>query len=94
MVQQALYTCCAEQEMSDESTRMADITHFSCHRKLRPMTQKNAPRDRTAAEWKSVAKATRRRRRILRAGFYFVRASSATGFPTGSGVTYWFGTVS
>ncbi len=29
---------------------------YLCHRKFRPMTQKNAPRDRTAAEWKSVAK--------------------------------------
>ena len=28
-------------------------------------------RRRTAAEWKYVAKAIRRRRRILRAGFYF-----------------------
>ena len=45
---------------------------YLCHRKFRPMTQKNAPRDRTAAEWKSVAKATRRRRRILRAGFYII----------------------
>ena len=44
---------------------------YLCHRKFRPMTQKNAPRDRTAAEWKSVAKATSCRRRILRAGFYF-----------------------
>ena len=35
------------------------------------MAQKNAPRDRTAAEWKSVAKATSRRWGILRAGFYF-----------------------
>ena len=38
---------------------------FLCHRKLRPMTQKRSAKDRTAAEWKSVAKATRRRRRIL-----------------------------
>ena len=38
------------------------------------MTQKNAPRDRTAAEWKSVAKATRRRRRILRTGFIFIKS--------------------
>ena len=44
---------------------------YLCHRKFRPMTQKNAPRDRTAAEWKSVAKATSRRWGILRAGFYF-----------------------
>ena len=44
---------------------------YLCQRKFRPMTQKNAPRDRAAAEWKSVAKATSRRRRILRAGFYF-----------------------
>ena len=44
---------------------------YLSHRKFRPMTQKNAPRDRTAAEWRSVAKATSRRRRILRAGFYF-----------------------
>ena len=44
---------------------------YLCHRKFRPMTQKNAPWDRNAAEWKSVAKATSRRRRILRAGFYF-----------------------
>ena len=36
------------------------------------LSYKNAPRDRTAAEWKSVAKVTRRRRRILRAGFYFI----------------------
>ena len=31
------------------------------------MTQKRSAKDRTAAEWKSVAKATRRRRRILQA---------------------------
>ena len=31
------------------------------------MKSKNAPRDRTAAEWKSAAVATRRRQRILRA---------------------------
>ena len=43
-----LYTCCAEREMSDESIRMADITHFSCRRELRPMTQKNAARDGTS----------------------------------------------
>ena len=36
------------------------------------LSYKNAPRDRTAAEWKSVAKATRRRQRILRAGFNFI----------------------
>ena len=36
------------------------------------LSYKNALRDRTAAEWRSVAKATRRRRRILRAGFYFI----------------------
>ena len=47
---------------------------YLCHRKLRPMTQKNAPWDRTAAEWKSVAKATRRRRRILRTGFIFIKS--------------------
>ena len=47
---------------------------YLCHRKFRPMTQKNAPRDRTAAEWKSVAKATRRRRRILRTGFIFIKS--------------------
>ena len=35
------------------------------------MTQKRSAKDRTAAEWKSVAKATRRRRRILQAGFFF-----------------------
>ena len=34
-----------------------------CHRELRPMTQKRSAKDRTAVEWKSVAKATRRRRR-------------------------------
>ena len=37
------------------------------------MTQKRSAKDRTAAEWKSVAKATRRRRRILQAGFFFSR---------------------
>ena len=36
------------------------------------MTQKRSAKDRTAAEWKSVAKATRRRRRILQAGFFFI----------------------
>ena len=45
---------------------------FLCHRKLRPVTQKRSAKDRTAAEWKSVAKATRRRRRILQAGFFFM----------------------
>ncbi len=29
-------------------------------------------KDRTAAEWNCVAKATRRRRRILQAGFYLM----------------------
>ena len=29
--------------------------------------------DRTAADWKNVAKATRRRRRILQAGFFFIQ---------------------
>ena len=33
---------------------------------------KNVAKDRTAAEWKSAAKATRRRRRILQAGFFFM----------------------
>ena len=47
---------------------------YLCHRKFRPMTQKNAPWDRTAAEWKSVAKATSRRRRILRTGFIFIKS--------------------
>ena len=36
------------------------------------MTQKRSAKDRTAAEWKNVAKATRRRRRILQAGFFFI----------------------
>ena len=45
---------------------------FLCHRKLRPVTQKRSAKDRTAAEWKSVAKAPRRRRRILQAGFFFM----------------------
>ena len=45
---------------------------FLCHRKLRPVTQKRSAKDRTAAEWKNVAKATRRRRRILQAGFFFM----------------------
>ena len=35
------------------------------------MTKKRSAKDRTAAEWKSVAKATRHRRRILQAGFFF-----------------------
>ena len=30
--------------------------------------------DRTAADWKNVAKATRRRRRILQAEFFFIKA--------------------
>ena len=33
--------------------------------------KKHAASDRTAADWKNVAKATRRRRRILQAGFFF-----------------------
>ena len=37
------------------------------------MKSKTLREDRTVAEWKSVAKATRRRRRILRAGFFFIR---------------------
>jgi len=37
------------------------------------MKSKTLREDRAAAEWKSVAKATRRRRRILRAGFFFIR---------------------
>ena len=37
------------------------------------MKSKTLRKDRTAVEWKSVAKATRRRRRILRAGFFFIR---------------------
>ena len=36
------------------------------------MTQKRSAKDRTAAERKNVAKATRRRRRILLAGFFFI----------------------
>ncbi|CBL40952.1 hypothetical protein CK3_12160 [butyrate-producing bacterium SS3/4] len=35
------------------------------------MKSKTLREDRTAAEWKSVAKAPRRRRRILQAGFFF-----------------------
>ncbi len=35
------------------------------------MKQKTLREDRTAAAWKYVAKATRRRRRILQAGFFF-----------------------
>ena len=46
---------------------------FSCHRKLHPMTQKRSAKDRTVAEWKNVAKATRRRRRILQAGFFLMQ---------------------
>ena len=34
--------------------------------------EKRSAKDRTAAERKNVAKATRRRRRILRAGFFFI----------------------
>ena len=49
------------------------VRAFLCHRKLRPTTQKRSAKDRTAAEWKSVAKATRRRRRILQAGFFFMQ---------------------
>ena len=37
------------------------------------MKSKTLREDRTAADWKNVAKATRRRRRILRAGFFFIR---------------------
>ena len=37
------------------------------------MKSKTLREDRNVAEWKSVAKATRRRRRILRAGFFFIR---------------------
>ena len=37
------------------------------------MKSKTLREDRTAAGWKSVAKATRRRLRILRAGFFFIR---------------------
>ena len=36
------------------------------------MKSKTLREDRTAAEWKSVAKATRRRRRILQAGFFYI----------------------
>ncbi len=43
------------------------------HRKLRPM-KKTLRGDRTAAAGKYVACATRRRRRILRAGFFFTFA--------------------
>ncbi len=38
--------------------------------------EKRSAKDRTAAERKSVAKATRRRRRILLAGFFFIRKIS------------------
>ena len=55
-----------EETLYEKSCRV-----FLCHRKLWPMTQ-NAPRDRAAAEWKNVAKATRRRRRILLAGVFFI----------------------
>ena len=34
------------------------------------MKSKTPREDRTVAEWKNVAKATRRRRRILQAGFF------------------------
>ena len=40
----------------------------------RPVDDERRPKrsvDRTAAAWKHVAKATRRRRRILQAGFFF-----------------------
>ena len=53
------------------STSGRDGAIFLCHRKLHPMTQKRSAKDRTAAEQKNVAKATRRRRRILQAGFFF-----------------------
>ena len=43
------------------------------------MTQKRSAKDRTAAEWKSVAKATRRRRRILQAGFFFIEQKLVLG---------------
>ena len=37
------------------------------------MKSKTLREDRTAAEWKSVAKAPRRRRRILQAEFFLIR---------------------
>ena len=39
------------------------------------MKSKTLREDRTAAEWKSVAKAPRCRRRILQAGFFFKKGS-------------------
>ena len=45
--------------------RMCQGTFFLSYRKLRFHTIKTLRADRTAAEWKNVACATRRRRRIL-----------------------------
>ena len=45
--------------------RMCQGTFFLSYRKLRFHTIKTLREDRTAAEWKNVACATRRRRRIL-----------------------------
>ena len=52
------------------------------------MKSKTLREDRTAAErksaaaaeWKNVAKATRRRRRILQAGFFFIYTPSRLSF--------------
>ncbi len=47
---------------------------YSCDRKF--LSHKTLREDRTAAVRKYVAEATRRRRRILRAGFFFLEKSS------------------
>ncbi|HCU02588.1 MAG TPA: hypothetical protein DF667_02955 [Roseburia sp.] len=53
------------------STAVAAALFFLCNRKLRSYYIKKLPGDRTAAETEDVARATRRRRRILQAGFLF-----------------------
>ncbi len=45
------------------------LSCFSCDRKF--LSHKTLREDRTAAVRKYVAEATRRRRRILRAGFFY-----------------------
>ena len=62
---------------------------YLCHRKFRPMTQKNAPRDRTAAEWKSVAK----KEKALKTTYtmLFLRLSP---LPRSAGCGTWTRTVS
>ncbi|OUO78095.1 hypothetical protein B5F53_11090 [Blautia sp. An249] len=55
---------------------MISALFFLFNRKLRSLLNKTLRLDRTASEWKKALCAPRRRRRILRAGFFFIIGNS------------------